>query len=44
MRVYQENNAFKLFMVDTGLLAAHAHIPMKTMLQGSDLFREAKEP
>lgn len=42
LRVYQENNAFKLFMVDTGLLAAHAHIPMKTMLQGSDLFREAK--
>ncbi len=42
LRAYQENNAFKLFMVDTGLLAAHAHIPMRTMLRGSDLFEEAK--
>jgi len=29
-------------MVDTGLLAAHAHIPLSTMLRGSDLFEEAK--
>jgi predicted AAA+ superfamily ATPase len=42
LRAYQEDNAFKLFMVDTGLLAAHAHIPMRTMLRGSDLFEEAK--
>ncbi len=42
LRAYQEDNAFKLFMVDTGLLAAHAHIPLSTMLRGSDLFEEAK--
>ena len=42
LRAYQEPNAFKLFMVDTGLLAAHAHIPISTILRGSDLFEEAK--
>ena len=42
LRAYQEDNAFKLFMVDTGLLAAHARIPLQALLRGSDLFEEAK--
>lgn len=42
LRSYQEERAFKLFMLDTGLLAAHAHIPLQTLLQGSSLFEEAK--
>ena len=42
LRAYHEGNAFKLFMVDTGLLAAHSRIPLKTLLEGSDLFEEAK--
>jgi len=42
LRAYQEDNAFKLFMVDTGLLAAHARVPLHTLLNRSDLFEEAK--
>ena len=42
LRSYQEGNAFKLFLVDTGLLVAHARIPLRTLLEGSDLFEEAK--
>ncbi len=42
LRAYQENSAFKLFMVDTGLLAAHAHLPTRAVLNGSGIFEEAK--
>lgn len=42
LRAYQEGNAFKLFMADTGLLAAHSRVPLKTLLEGSDLFEKAK--
>jgi predicted AAA+ superfamily ATPase len=42
LRVYQEDSVFKLFMLDTGLFAAHAHIPLQVMLQGSVLFEESK--
>jgi predicted AAA+ superfamily ATPase len=42
LRVYQEDSVFKIFMLDTGLLAAHAHIPLQVMLQGSVLFEESK--
>jgi len=42
LRAYQEESAFKLFMLDTGLFTAHSHLPLETLLQGSALFEEAK--
>lgn len=42
LKAYQEHNAFKLFMLDVGLLAAHADVPLQTFLQGNALFEEFK--
>ncbi|HEY9053668.1 MAG TPA: ATP-binding protein [Rectinemataceae bacterium] len=42
LRAYREDSTFKLFMLDTGLLAAHARIPLNSLLAGSALFTEAK--
>jgi len=42
LKAYQELNAFKLYMLDTGLLAAHAGLATKTLLQGNVLFEEFK--
>ncbi len=42
LRAYQEESAFKLFMLDTGLFAAQSHLPLEILLQGSALFEEAK--
>ena len=42
LKAYQELNAFKLYMLDTGLLAAHAGLATKTSLQGNVLFEEFK--
>lgn len=42
LAAYKELNAFKLFMLDTGLLAAHAGVPVQAMLKGNALFEEFK--
>jgi predicted AAA+ superfamily ATPase len=42
LKAYQEPNAFKLFMLDVGLLAAHAGIPLQSLLQGNEFFEEFK--
>jgi len=42
LKAYHEQNAFKLFMVDVGLLAAHADVPLQSLLNGNALFEEFK--
>jgi predicted AAA+ superfamily ATPase len=42
LKAYQELNAFKLFMLDVGLLAALADLSIQTVLQGNALFEEFK--
>jgi uncharacterized protein len=42
LKAYQEQNAFKLFMLDVGLLAAHANVPLQSLLDGNALFEEFK--
>lgn len=42
LKAYMEPNAFKLFMLDTGLLAAHANIPVQALVRGNALFEEFK--
>jgi len=42
LKAYEEQNAFKLFLVDTGLLAAMGDIDPKTLLEGNTLFAEFK--
>ncbi len=39
---YQDLNAFKLFMVDVGLLSAMGRIEAKTLIDGSQIFQEFK--
>ena len=39
---YQDNNAFKLFIVDVGLLGAMSYLDAKTLLVGNDVFTEFK--
>ncbi len=39
---YEELNAFKLFMVDTGLLAAMGDLDAQTLLKGNSVFSEFK--
>ncbi len=42
LKAYAENNAFKLFMVDTGLMAAMTDLDAKTLLEGNMIFTEFK--
>jgi len=42
LKAYAENNAFKLFMVDTGLMAAMTDLDAKTLLEGNTVFTEFK--
>ena len=42
LSAYQDFNAFKLYMLDVGLLAAMAGIDDKTLLNGNDIFEEFK--
>ncbi len=42
LKAYQETNVFKLFMLDTGLLAAHSGLPVQALLKGNALFEEFK--
>ncbi len=39
---YEENSAFKLYMLDTGLLAAKAMLDAKTIIDGNKIFEEFK--
>lgn len=39
---YQDFSAFKLYLLDVGLLAAMANIDVKTLLNGNDIFEEFK--
>ena len=42
LKAYEESNAFKLFLVDTGLLAAMGDVDSKTLLEGNAVFTEFK--
>lgn len=42
LSAYQDFNAFKLYMLDVGLLAAMANLDSKTILEGNDIFEEFK--
>ena len=42
LKAYLDFSAFKLFMVDVGLMAAMAELEAKTLLQGSKIFEEFK--
>ncbi len=39
---YMEQSAFKLFMLDVGLLAAKGNLSAKTILEGNKIFKEFK--
>lgn len=39
---YEDFGAFKLFLVDIGLLAAMSDLDVKTLLEGNNIFREFK--
>lgn len=39
---YEDKDAFKLYMLDTGLLAAASRLDVSTLLQGNNLFEEFK--
>jgi len=41
-KAYQEQNAFKVYMLDVGLLGAHAGFPLQALLNGNVLFEEFK--
>ncbi len=42
LSAYQNFNAFKLYLLDVGLLAAMAGIDAKTLLEGNEIFEEFK--
>lgn len=42
LSAYQDFNAFKLYLLDVGLLCAMAKLDLKTILEGNDIFVEFK--
>lgn len=42
LKAYQDLQAFKLYLLDVGLLAAMADLDAKTLLKGNDIFTEFK--
>lgn len=42
LSAYQDFNAFKLYLLDVGLLSAMAEVDAKTLLEGNDIFEEFK--
>lgn len=42
LKAYEDMDAFKLFIVDTGLLAAIGDIDAKTLIEGNKIFKEFK--
>ena len=42
LNAYQDFNAFKLYLLDVGLLCAMSNVDSKTLLEGNDIFIEFK--
>ena len=42
LKAYQSMNAYKLFMLDVGLLGALSELPATSILEGNDIFIEFK--
>jgi len=42
LKAYEDHSAFKLFLLDVGLLAAMGDIDVQTMLEGNAIFEEFK--
>ncbi len=42
LKAYEDFTAFKLFLVDVGLLSAMGDLDVKTLLEGSAIFEEFK--
>ncbi|MDD2550089.1 MAG: ATP-binding protein [Bacteroidales bacterium] len=42
LKAYEDRNAFKIYLVDIGLLAAMGDIDVRTLLKGNDIFNEFK--
>lgn len=42
LKFYEDNSAFKLFMVDIGLMGAMADAPAESVIVGDDIFKEYK--
>lgn len=42
LKAYEDNNAFKLFLVDVGLLGAMGDIDARTLIEGNVIFEEFK--
>ncbi len=42
LSAYQDFSAFKLYLLDVGLLAAMANVDVKTLLEGNEVFAEFK--
>ena len=42
LKAYKNMNAYKLFMLDVGLLGALSDLPAETILEGNDIFIEFK--
>lgn len=42
LSAYQDFNAFKLYLLDVGLLSAKANLDIKTILEGNNIFTEFK--
>lgn len=42
LKAYEDHGAFKLFLLDVGLLAAMGNIDVKTLLEGNVIFEEFK--
>jgi predicted AAA+ superfamily ATPase len=42
LKAYEEMDAFKLFIVDVGMLAALGNLDVKTLLDGNAIFEEFK--
>ena len=42
LKAYEDSSAFKLFIVDVGLLAAMGKLDVKTLLEGNAIFNEFK--
>jgi len=42
LRAYQDFNAFKLFVLDVGLLGAMSELDVKSLLEGNQIFEEFK--
>ncbi len=42
LKAYKVMNAYKLFMIDVGLLGALSELPVESILEGNDIFMEFK--